>query len=176
MTKADRTRHLQEADTLTPAQSLAAELVAHGKGDTEAAKAADVTRQTVNEWRHHSPAFVAAVNRTRREIWQESRERLRGLAGEAVGVLADAMHFTPPIKALPAALAVLKAVNDLPEPTGPESPEAVREAALRAKAERLVREETEAKPIGQLDKLLEEMNDDHPRRVAAMMERLRAEA
>lgn len=129
----------------------------------------------MNEWRHHSPAFIAAVNKSRRELWQESRERLRGLAGEAVGVLADAMHYTPPIKALPAALAVLKAVKELPESTGPETPEGVREAELRARAERLVRQETEAKPIGQLDKMLDEMNDDYPRRVAAMMERLRRE-
>lgn len=173
MTRADRTRQTSPSmgDTLTPAQAVAVELIAQGKGDTEAAEAAKVTRQTVNEWRHHNPAFIASVNMARRELWSGPRERLQGLAGKAVGVL-ERMLDLPVVTALPAAVAVLKAVKELPPPAGPETPE----GALRSIAERRVAQEAEAKPVTEVDRLLEAVGDDHPRRVAAMMERLRAEA
>ena len=165
LTKADRTRQ----DVLTAAQASAAELVAEGKNDTKVGEAVGVTRQTVNGWRRTNPAFIAAVNLHRREMYADSRERLRALSLEAVGVLEDAMHFTPPIKALPAALAVLKIVGEMDTPPAPTTPDGVR---LRL-AEARVQAEIDATPMTQLDEIL--LHDSRAPRVAAMLEKMRRE-
>lgn len=168
MTKPDRSR---QSDDLSPAQSVAVDLIAEGRNDSEVAEAVKVTRQTVNEWRHHHPAFVAAVNARRREAWEDSRDRLRHLSTKAVGVLERCMEHPLSPKGLPAALAVLKAVAALPAPAGPVTPEGV----LRAVAEARVSAEDAAIPMGKVDSLLAEMGEDRPRRVAEMMERIRRE-
>lgn len=168
LTKADRTRHSQEPDTLTAPQAVAVELVAQGKNDADAATAAGVSRQTVNEWRHRNPAFIAAVNAARFEMYAAPRERLRSLASKAVGVLEKAMD-APPITALPAAVATLKAVASLPAPKGSVTPDAV----LRELAEARVSAEEAAIPKSELDFLLDEQ--DRAPRVKAMMELMRRE-
>ena len=170
MTKADISRHSRGTDTLSAAQATAAELVAQGKNDIEAAAAAGVSRQTVNGWRHDSPAFIAQVNLIRRELWGDSRERLRALSEKVVGVLDKAMD-APPLQALPAALATLKAVAAMQAPSGPTTPDAV----LKSMAEARVNAEDAATPMTELDRLTAAMDDDRPRRVTEMMERLRRE-
>ncbi|MDR7520783.1 MAG: hypothetical protein QN123_14605 [Armatimonadota bacterium] len=121
---------------MTPAQEVAVALVLAGKTDGEAASAAGVTRQTVWEWRHHHPAFIAEVNRRRKEAWGAAAERLRGLLGRAVEVLADGLDAPDPRvrqRAAGLVLQVLGLLDKRPwEPTGPTTPEEVeREAARR---------------------------------------------
>lgn len=72
---------------LTPAQATAVDLVSVGKSDQEVGEAVGVTRQTVNVWRHHHPAFVAAVNVRRVDLWDDVRDRLRRLLPKALDAL-----------------------------------------------------------------------------------------
>jgi hypothetical protein len=129
LTEPDKSRHL------TPAQEVAIALVLAGKTDGEVAKAAGVTRQTVWEWRCRHPAFIAEVNRQRKEVWEVATERLRGLLGRAVEVLAEGLEGQDTRLRLAAAVHVLRAVGvyGLPgRPSGPVTPEAVeREEAQR---------------------------------------------
>ncbi len=46
-----------------------------------------VTRQTVNGWRNHDPAFIAALNARRLDIWSGAADRLRALLPKAVAAL-----------------------------------------------------------------------------------------
>src|SRR5579884_1829578 len=66
-TKPDISGHL--ARELSVAQLNAIDLLVCGATDGEAAEAVGVSRQTVNTWRHHDPAFVAELNSRRLEIW-----------------------------------------------------------------------------------------------------------
>ena len=135
-TKPDETRHF-EAPPLSAPQAAALELVALGKNDTDTAAAAGVTRQTVNGWRNHDPAFIAAVNARRRELWEETHDRLRGLAVKALDVLAGALE-SDPATALPAAIQVLKALKvygEVGAPQGPTSALGVLADRARASAD-----------------------------------------
>lgn len=147
-TKGDETGH-SEAPALSAPQAAAVELLAVGKTDTEAAEAIGVTRQTVNGWRNHDPAFLAAVNARRRELWEETHDRLRGLATKALDVLAGALEGEPE-SALPAAVHVLKALGiygSVQAPGGPVTEEAVLIAQAEAEASRLL---AERPPSGEL--------------------------
>ncbi len=52
---------------LTPAQSIAVDVLDAGGTHTEASQAANVNRVTVTRWMHHHPAFIAELNRRRLE-------------------------------------------------------------------------------------------------------------
>ncbi len=58
-----------ELPRLTRKQELAIAAILAGASDGEAAKAARVTRETVNRWRHADPQFAAELNRRRAERW-----------------------------------------------------------------------------------------------------------
>lgn len=73
---------------LEPEQELAIASLIQGATDAEAAEAAGVTRQTVNAWRNHNPAFVAELNGRRQEVWTGNADRIRQLIGKALDVLA----------------------------------------------------------------------------------------
>lgn len=90
---------------LTPAQLTAIELLAQGYSDTKAAKAAKVSRQSVNAWRHSNEPFKEALREAREAIWKESRERLRALSGKALDTLEQAIEEG----SIPAALGLLRA-------------------------------------------------------------------
>lgn len=77
--------------TMTTRQAAAVELVAVGKTDQEVADAVGVTRQTVNVWRHVHPAFAAAVEERRHEVWGVASDRLRSLLPKAVDAVEDAL-------------------------------------------------------------------------------------
>jgi hypothetical protein len=62
----DITGHLRRE--LTSAQWIAVDQLAAGATDADAAKAARVTRRTVNGWRNHDPVFAAALNARRVEL------------------------------------------------------------------------------------------------------------
>lgn len=91
MTKADRIR-LAEADqaalavltTLSVEQQNAVDLLITGQADGEVATAVGVTRHTICTWRNHHPAFQAALNARRREVWSAAVDRLRELLPRAV--------------------------------------------------------------------------------------------
>lgn len=90
---------LTEPDTngqLEPEQELALDALIAGATDARAADAAGVTRQTVNGWRNHNPAFIAALNDRRQAIWQGHADRVRGLVGMALDVLAEDLADTAP--------------------------------------------------------------------------------
>jgi hypothetical protein len=90
-TQADKTRH-----DLTIAQLNAVDCLASGKDDAETAAAVGVTRQTVNGWRNHHPAFIAALNARRLDIWGEAADRLRALLPKAVAALETALSREEP--------------------------------------------------------------------------------
>ena len=130
---------------LTAPQMVAAEMVAQGHNDQEVGEAVGVTRQTVNEWRRSDPLFVATVNGIRRDLWQCGREKLRSMAAKAMGVVDAALDGG----SLPAALAVLKTLRDLPEPGAPVTVDGV----IRSFAERAVSEAEESTPMDADEKL-----------------------
>jgi hypothetical protein len=180
LAKTDETGHsnvtkwLQDGCTLTAPQAAAVELVALGKNDTDTAKAAGVTRQTVNGWRNHDPAFIAAVNARRRELWEETHDRLRGLAVKALDVLAGALDADP-ATALPAAVQVLKALKiygTVDAPMGPTS--ALGVLADRAKANALERLAAMPPETDGVEMLLRE-HGELPRLAGEEYDRLKAE-
>ena len=92
-TKPDTTRH--PADGLSVAQRNAVDVLAAGMGDQEVAAAVGVSRQTVNGWRNHNPAFQAALNVRRHEVWGSATDRLRALVPRALEVLEGALAVNP---------------------------------------------------------------------------------
>jgi hypothetical protein len=85
-TNLDKTRQPRRWKPLTQAQENALLLLIQGKSDGEVAAdpSVQVTRQTVWEWRHHDPRFVAELERRRAEVWRQPQERLRSLMSKAV--------------------------------------------------------------------------------------------
>ena len=137
-TKPDKTRH-----GLSVAQLNAVECLVSGMTDGEAAEAVGVTRQTVNVWRNHHPAFIAGLNRRRLEVWGAATDKLRALVPKALGVL-DASLTTDPDPRVALRIVQLAgldrhgrgAPNLGPASIGPTDPEAVLEAeAVRRRGE-----------------------------------------
>lgn len=95
--KADRERqastelaHPAESDTtrqVTIEQENAIDLLLLGKSDREVGEAVGVTRQTINHWRNHHPAFIVELNARRAELWQSQADRLRALLVKALDIL-----------------------------------------------------------------------------------------
>ncbi|MGH2626244.1 MAG: helix-turn-helix domain-containing protein [Anaerolineales bacterium] len=124
-TEPDKSRHLSAA------QEVAAACVLAGKTDGEVAEAVGVSRQTVWEWRHRHPVFIAEVNRRRVEVWEAASERLRGLVDRAVEVLEADLAGEDARLRQQAAVHVLRVVGlygEVPRPTGPTTPEGVQQA------------------------------------------------
>src|SRR4051794_36843252 len=85
-TEVDRTGH-----ELSIAQLNAIDCLAAGRTDGETAASVGVTRQTVNGWRNHDPAFIAALNARRLDIWGGAADRLRALLPRALAALEAAL-------------------------------------------------------------------------------------
>ena len=88
---ADKKRQKPTLTTTTPAQELAIDVLASGGTTTDAADAADVTRQTVSKWRNHHPGFKAELNTRRRELNHERADRIRDLDAQALATVAEAI-------------------------------------------------------------------------------------
>lgn len=90
LTKADKTLHIQKRNEngLTLRQQQAADLLASGESKTKAAAAVGVSRQQLHTW-IQNVYFRSAVSKRHAEVWQESKERLRGLAVKAVDVIGN---------------------------------------------------------------------------------------
>ena len=108
---------------LSSRQTTAVELVVAGLPDREVAEQIGVTRQTVNGWRNHHPAFIAALNWRHREMREGFAIRVMELqlkALEVVGAALEAGDVQP-------ALAFLKLGLPVPAGNGPVVAEQVVE-------------------------------------------------
>lgn len=81
MTEPDKTRQL------TVAQENAIDALLLGNSDGEAAEIAGVSRQTVWGWRTWHPYFRAELDKRRRAIFSEAKDRLRALLPKALARL-----------------------------------------------------------------------------------------
>lgn len=127
MTKADRTR--QEPSPLSVAQERAIETLLAGGTDSEAAQAAEVTRQTVNGWKRRDAEFIAALNSRRAAVWDSASDRLRALVREAIEEFGNALKHEDVKVRLGAASKILQAASLL-SPERPRGPSTAMEAQL----------------------------------------------
>ena len=89
ITKTDKTLHIKERNEygLTQRQQKAAELLAAGKTKNVVAEEVGISRQQLWEW-GKNVFFRSAVSRIHSDLWIENKQRLRGLGGKAVDVIA----------------------------------------------------------------------------------------
>ena len=83
--------HAPSPPTITPRQQQALQALLTGSTDTEAAEAANVTRETVNRWRHRDANFVAALSEARQDLAQDFHDGLRALLPDALAALRDGL-------------------------------------------------------------------------------------
>lgn len=134
------------ADELSDRQLRAIELMLTGKKMLAIAKELEIRRQTLYAWRTEDAAFIATLNRRRRELWNANRERLRNLVGEALDVLADDLlnGETKTIRQN-AAVHILKCAGVYGMPVTPAGPETVKA---------VLRERKDAESIAELESLM----------------------
>ena len=75
--------------TISQTQEMAIAALIRGATVTEAATEAGVSRQTVSEWKNHDPEFIAALNRGRRDVWDQVEDRVRALHIKALEVITQ---------------------------------------------------------------------------------------
>ena len=121
-TKPDKKRQVIE---VRPEQDAALMVLLRGGSDQEAAAAAGVTRQTVNEWRNHDAQFCAELNRRRALVWGAYQDQLRALAVEALAVLGDQLRGSDPAVSRQIALTLFRSVGDQLTPTGATDPDRI---------------------------------------------------
>ena len=152
-TKRDRSQH--EIPELTAGQLAAVDTLIAGGTDQEAAAIASVHRSTLNAWKNHHPAFIAALSYRRREIFESSRERMRSLVPKALDRLERDLSDPLSAAGSRAAVRIVQAAisGDLPQDAGPTDPAAVLDGLARRRRPRSVSEivtsydEDEAGPI-----------------------------
>jgi hypothetical protein len=74
---------------LTVEQQNAIDLLVEGHPDRVVAEEVGVQRATVTCWRLYDPAFQAALNRRRDELWRDSVDGVRSLLPSALETLVD---------------------------------------------------------------------------------------
>jgi len=109
----------QEIVSITGQQTQAITLLLAGRPQVEVAAEVGTAPETVSRWLHDNPAFVAAYNAARLELWAANSARLRDLSGKAIDTIAAILQDENESSAvrLRAALMVLKdlGMNDKPE-------------------------------------------------------------
>jgi hypothetical protein len=120
---------------ITPRQERALQALLTGSTDAEAADAAEVTRETVNRWRHRDAHFIAALNQARQDLAHDFHDSLRALLPDALTALRDGLACENINTRLRTATTLLRALRDIGEPTGPTNPEAIRVAWQTAESE-----------------------------------------
>jgi transposase-like protein len=123
---------------LSVQQQSAADLLAVGSTVTNVAEQLGVSRQTVSAWLNQHPAFQAALNHRRQELWDGMTDRLRSLQPKALDVLENALATGN----LKAAVEILKATGmyGLQKPDGPTDPRDAKTAAAEKERVRQDRE------------------------------------
>ena len=93
VTECDKSLHIQERNEnrLTPRQQQAVELLALGESKTKVASEVGVSRQQIHKWTQNV-YFRSAFSKRHADLWQENKERLRGLAGKAVAVIESELE------------------------------------------------------------------------------------
>jgi hypothetical protein len=120
---------------ITPRQQQALQALLAGSTDTEAAEAANVTRETVNRWRHRDANFVAALNEARTNLSQHFHDGLRALLPDALTALRDGLAADNINTRVRVAATLFRTLRDVGEPTGPTDPETIRVAWQTAQSE-----------------------------------------
>lgn len=92
---------------LTVQQVRTIELLVGGSSDGSAARVVGVHRVTVTRWRLYHLHFRAELNRRRQEVWGAAADRVRGLLGTAVEVVAGQLASRDPVVQFRAAKALL---------------------------------------------------------------------
>jgi hypothetical protein len=85
----DRYKSLHE---LSPAQTIALDVLDAGGSHTEAAGSSGVDRTTVSRWATKHPAFVAELNRRKRERAEESACQIADITSTALGSVGAAIQ------------------------------------------------------------------------------------
>ena len=127
--------HAPSAPTITPRQQQALQALLTGATDTEAAEAANVTRETVNRWRHRDANFVAALNEARQDLAQDFHDGMRALLPDALAVLRDGLAADNINTRVRVAATLFRTLRDVGEPSGPTNPETIRVAWQTAESE-----------------------------------------
>jgi hypothetical protein len=127
--------HAPSPPTITPRQQQALQALLTGATDTEAAEAANVTRETVNRWRHRDANFIAALNEARHDLSQDFRDGLRALLPDALAALRDGLAADNVNTRVRVAATLFRTLRDIDEPTGPTNPEAIHVAWQTAASE-----------------------------------------
>ena len=121
-TEADNVRRLN------PEQIAALDLVVAGNTDAHVASEIGVTRQTVNVWRNHHPAFRAELTRRLREMSESLANRSLSVRLKALDVIEEAIENG----SVNAAIAYLRLAMPAPDVSGPtEADEIVRAEAQK---------------------------------------------
>jgi hypothetical protein len=100
-----------QADSLSPKQWLAIELLASGKRVSQVVAESGVSRKTLYRWRHGNPHFVAELKQRRRELFDGAADRLAALLPRAVKVLALQLRDPYDRASFSAATAILRLAN-----------------------------------------------------------------
>jgi hypothetical protein len=125
----------QHKGGLTMPQLNAIDLLASGKTDKETAELLSLSQTCVTKWRLYSPAFQAALNRRRAEVWGAGVDRLRCLVPKALDALAEELEKADGPNRLKAAVEVLK-LAQLPEgwqQVGPMEADAIVRLVVKAR-------------------------------------------
>jgi hypothetical protein len=109
-----------------------------GRSDRATAEAVGVSRQTIWEWRNKNPVFIAELNKGRRELWTEARERMKTLANIALDAMERELNGSDPKAAIASAKYILQGTKLLDgshhTAHGPITPEGVILEELRKEA------------------------------------------
>jgi len=131
-TKSDKSR------PLSVEQKNAIELLVQGRSDRSVAEAVGINRSTLYEWRKN-PFFLAALNKQRNDMWKDSRERLKNLAGSALDTIERQLANDDGRIALSASKIILKSNRMLGETDFPlshlEDPKAIIFDQLKKEAQ-----------------------------------------
>jgi len=121
--------------SITPRQQQALQALLTGATDTEAADTANVTRETVNRWRHRDADFIASLAEARRDLSQDFRDGLRALLPDVLAALRDGLADANINTRLRVASTLLRSLDQVGEPAGPSNPKAIRVAWQREERE-----------------------------------------
>jgi len=83
----DVTKTHKKSRKLSLKQRNAVDLLVQGRTDQEVANLLQIRRETVNRWKNSCPFFRSALNKKRKEVWENAHMRLRSLITNATDSL-----------------------------------------------------------------------------------------